>query len=140
MALHCGGKQAPPYTSQHGNADTTQQIFPSRIREIGTSVAVSTQWLFNFMFSLVTPYMIASWNSYTFLFYAALDVVMSVMVFLFLKETRGKSIEEMETIFNSKAAFDVEVARRRGKSTTDSEEILGHVQTERSGVKGSDSE
>jgi hypothetical protein len=40
------------------------QIFPSRIREVGTSVGVATQWLFNFLFSLVTPYMIASWGSF----------------------------------------------------------------------------
>ena len=74
---------------------------------------MSTQWLFNFMFSLVTPYMIAAWGSYTFLFYAALDVVMAVLVFFFIKETRGRSIEEMETIFNSSAAFEVEDARKK---------------------------
>lgn len=92
---------------------TFSQIFPSRIREIGTSVGVSTQWLFNFLFSLVTPYMIKAWGSYTFTFYAILDLVMAILVFLFLKETQGKSIEEMETIFHSSAAFDVQAARNK---------------------------
>lgn len=92
----------------------TTEIFPSRIREIGSSVSVCSQWLFNFMFSLVTPYMQASWGSYTFLFYAGLDLFMAAMVWFFVKETRGRSLEEMETIFHSKAAFDVEVARRQG--------------------------
>ncbi|KAK5682710.1 hypothetical protein LTS10_005840 [Elasticomyces elasticus] len=90
------------------------EIFPTRIREVGTSVGVSTQWLFNFLFSLVTPYMIKSWGSYTFTFYAILDLTMATLVFLFLKETKGVSIEEMETIFHSKAAFDVELARKQG--------------------------
>jgi len=90
------------------------QIFPTRIREVGTSVGVSTQWLFNFLFSLVTPYMIAAWGSYTFTFYAILDITMATLVFLFLKETKGKSVEEMETIFHSRAAFDVELARKQG--------------------------
>ncbi|GLI76000.1 hypothetical protein PoHVEF18_004266 [Penicillium ochrochloron] len=99
----------------------TTEIFPSRIREIGSSVAVATQWLFNFLFSLVTPYMQSSWGSYTFLFYAALDVIMAIIVWFFVKETKGKSLEEMETIFNSKAAFDVEIARHEG------EEISDHV-------------
>ena len=72
---------------------------------------MSTQWFFNFLFSLATPYMIASMGWGTFLFYAALDVVMAVFVFFCIRETRGKSLEEMETIFNSKAAFDVERAR-----------------------------
>jgi len=77
-------------------------------------VGVSTQWLFNFLFSLVTPYMIASWGSYTFTFYAILDITMATLVYLFLKETKGKSVEEMETIFHSRAAFDVELARKQG--------------------------
>lgn len=90
------------------------QIFPSRIREIGSSVAVSSQWLFNFLFSLTTPYMISAWSTYTFLFYAILDIIMAVLVFIFVKETKGKSLEEMETIFHSKAAFDVEAIRHEG--------------------------
>ncbi|KAJ5233116.1 hypothetical protein N7468_006072 [Penicillium chermesinum] len=93
----------------------TTEIFPSRIREIGSSVAVSTQWLFNFLFSLTTPYMISAWSTYTFLFYAVLDVIMAVLVFMFVKETKGKSLEEMETIFHSKAAFDVEAIRHDGQ-------------------------
>ena len=58
--------------------------------------------------------MIKSWGSYTFTFYAILDLTMATLVFFFLKETRGKSIEEMETIFHSSAAFDVELARKQG--------------------------
>ncbi|KAJ5675501.1 hypothetical protein N7462_008398 [Penicillium macrosclerotiorum] len=97
----------------------TTEIFPSRIREIGSSVAVSSQWLFNFLFSLVTPYMIKSWGVYTFLFYAGLDIIMAIGVWLFVKETKGKSLEEMETIFHSKAAFDVEIARHDGQIISD---------------------
>lgn len=89
------------------------QIFPTRIREVGTSVAVATQWLFNFTFSLVTPYMIQSWGSYTFIFYALLDLIMATLSFLFVKETRGVRIEEMENIFNSRAAFDVDAVHRK---------------------------
>ena len=80
---------------------------------MGTSVAVSTQWLFNFTFSLVTPYMIRSWGSYTFIFYALLDLIMATMSYLFVKETRGSRIEDMETIFNSRAAFDVDAVHRK---------------------------
>ncbi|KAK4621374.1 Quinate permease [Fulvia fulva] len=89
------------------------EIFPSRIREFGTGVGVSTQWLFNFLFSLTTPYMIAAWGTYVFVFYAILDLVMATLVFFFLKETRGKTLEEMETLFHSKAAFDNEAARKK---------------------------
>jgi hypothetical protein len=78
------------------------------------------------MYSLVTPYMIAAMGSYVFLFYAALDIVMATLVFFFLKETRGRSIEEMETIFNSKAQFNVDAVRRK---TMEAEEAVGvHVE------------
>ncbi len=79
-------------------------------------VASSLSRLFNFTYSLATPYMIAAWGTYTFTFYAILDIVMATLVFLFVKETRGRSVEEMETIYHSKAAFDVEQARLRGMS------------------------
>lgn len=60
-----------------------------------------------------------SWGSYTFLFYAALDIIMAIIVWFFVKETKGKSLEEMETIFQSKAAFDVEIARHEGEAVDD---------------------
>lgn len=63
--------------------------------------------------------MVAAMGSYVFLFYAVLDLIMAFLAFLFVKETKGRSIEEMETIFHSKAAFDVNIARRRGASLTE---------------------
>ncbi|KAI5365126.1 putative major facilitator, sugar transporter, major facilitator superfamily [Septoria linicola] len=105
----------------------TAEIFPSRIREIGTSTGVATQWLFNFLFSLVTPYMIAAWGSYTFLFYACLDIIMAIFVWFFFKETKGKSLEEMEQVFHSRAAFDNEAVRRKALEHL-SEEGTGSVE------------
>lgn len=75
---------------------------------------VSTQWLFNFLFSLVTPYMVKAMSSYVFIFYAALDVTMGILTILFVKETRNRTLEEMETIFNSSAKFDTSAARQEG--------------------------
>lgn len=111
----------------------TTEIFPSRIREVGSSVAVSSQWLFNFLFSLTTPYMISAWGTYTFIFYAALDIIMAINVFLFVKETKGKSLEEMETIFHSRAAFDVEIARHEGEAVV-GEENLSAVEVHHQGL------
>ena len=50
---------------------------------------------------------------------------MSILTFIFVKETKNRSIEEMETIFNSRAAFDVTLARKRGAVETDGE-IVEH--------------
>lgn len=67
--------------------------------------------------------MMNSWGSYVFLFYAVLDIIMAIIVFFFVKETKGKSLEEMETIFHSKAAFDVDAVRRE---TLDADEVNVH--------------
>ena len=39
------------------------EIFPTRIREAGMAVGVGSQWLFNFVFSIATPYMITNMGS-----------------------------------------------------------------------------
>lgn len=68
--------------------------------------------------------MMAAWGSYIFLFYAALDILMAIFVFLFAKETRGLSLEEMESLFHSKAAFDVQAVRNeRVKGDDDVAEV-----------------
>ncbi|KAI0829144.1 general substrate transporter [Hypoxylon sp. FL0890] len=69
------------------------EIFPARIREPGVAVGVASQWLFNFIFSLTTPYMISSLGWGTFLLWGIFDVVIAVLAFIFLKETRGLSLE-----------------------------------------------
>ncbi|TVY13393.1 putative quinate permease [Lachnellula arida] len=71
------------------------EIFPTRIREIGIAVGVSSQWLFNFVFSLTTPYMITNMGWGTFLLWGLFDAVIAVFTFFFLKETRGLSLEEI---------------------------------------------
>ncbi|TVY81797.1 Quinate permease [Lachnellula suecica] len=71
------------------------EIFPTRIREVGIAVGVSSQWLFNFVFSLTTPYMITNLGWGTFLLWGILDAVIAFCTFLFLKETRGLSLEEI---------------------------------------------
>lgn len=69
--------------------------------------------------------MIASWGSYTFLFYACLDIIMSIFVYLFFKETKGRTLEEMEQIFHSRAAFDNEAVRRKALENGSEEGIMG---------------
>ncbi|KAJ4359951.1 uncharacterized protein N0V89_000510 [Didymosphaeria variabile] len=71
------------------------EIFPTRIREPGVAVGVSSQWLFNFIFSLVTPYMIDDMGWGTFLFWGLADACIAIGTFVFLKETRGLSLEEI---------------------------------------------
>ncbi|KAI1747696.1 putative MFS quinate transporter [Xylaria castorea] len=71
------------------------EIFPARIREPGVAIGVASQWLWNFVFSLTTPYMIASLGWGTFLVWGIFDLVIAIFTFFFLKETRGLSLENI---------------------------------------------
>jgi sugar porter (SP) family MFS transporter len=69
------------------------EIFPTRIREPGIAIGVASQWLFNFVFSLTTPYMIDDMGWGTFLLWGVFDLIIAIGAFLFLKETKGLSLE-----------------------------------------------
>lgn len=57
------------------------------------AIGVGSQWLFNFVFSLTTPYMISSMGWGTFLLWGIFDAAIAVLAFIFLKETKGLSLE-----------------------------------------------
>ena len=73
--------------------------------------------------------MIRAMGTYVFVFYACLDLIMATLVFFFLKETRGRTLEEMEALFHSKAAFDNEAARKRALERS-SEDRFSDVDTD----------
>lgn len=71
------------------------EIFPTRTREIGVGIGVASQWLFNFVFTIGTPYMISSMGWGNFVLWGAFDVLIAVGVWLTLEETRGRSLEDI---------------------------------------------
>ena len=79
----------------------TSEIFQTRIREIGVGVAVGSQWLFNFVWSFSARYMI-SWSTWgTFLLFGFLNILNALFVWACVKETAGKTLEEIAAMFGS---------------------------------------
>ncbi|KAJ5528942.1 hypothetical protein N7527_002335 [Penicillium freii] len=76
------------------------EIFPTRIREPGVAFGVGSQWLFNFVWSFSTPYIQQSLGWGTFLLFGLLDVVIVGFTYFCLKETAGKSLEEINGMFD----------------------------------------
>lgn len=72
------------------------EIFPTRIREGGIAVGTATQWLFNFTFSQITPYAVENLGWRTFLMFCIFNWALVGYTFIFIKETKGLSLEEME--------------------------------------------
>ena len=71
------------------------EIFPTRIREPGVALGVCSQWLWNFVYTLTTPYMIQNIGWGTFLFWGATNVAIVFVGLFILKETRGMSLEHI---------------------------------------------
>ncbi|KAF2177746.1 quinate permease [Zopfia rhizophila CBS 207.26] len=80
------------------------EIFPSRIREAGIAIGTSTQWLFNFVFSQVTPHAVKNLGWKTFLMFCIFNYALVLFAWFFIKETKSKSLEEMEILFGSPIA------------------------------------
>lgn len=74
------------------------EIYPNHIRGTAVSVATLFLWVAAFIVSYSFPVMLHSWEGgYTFLFYAVINLAGFVFVKLFVSETKGKSLEELES-------------------------------------------
>ena len=71
------------------------EIFTPRTREPGIAIGVASQWLFNFVFSISTPYMIASLGWGTFLLWGVFDLCIAAFAWFVLTETKGRSLEDI---------------------------------------------
>ncbi len=76
------------------------EMFPNRIRGQAVALASFTQWVFNFLVVLFFPYVLdAMGGSATFLFLGVMAVIQLLIVQVYLKETKGKSLEEIESMW-----------------------------------------
>ncbi|KAK5124608.1 hypothetical protein LTR85_001321 [Meristemomyces frigidus] len=91
------------------------EIFPTRLRAYGVGLAATTQWLFNFVITKITPVAINSIGWRTFLMFAIFCLAMSVFVFFFVPETKRRTLEEMDVLFGAvdqeTRLHDIEIAR-----------------------------
>ncbi|KAI4859523.1 hypothetical protein F4820DRAFT_158200 [Hypoxylon rubiginosum] len=77
------------------------EAYPLYIRPIGMSLATATTWLFNSVISLTWPAMVQAWTAQgAFSWYAAWNIIGFVLVLLFLPETKEKTLEELDAVFD----------------------------------------
>ena len=73
------------------------EIFPNRLRGKALAFASFTQWVFNFLVVLLFPHFLKSLGgATTFLFLAFMSALQWLFTYLFVPETKGKSLEEIE--------------------------------------------
>lgn len=77
------------------------EVFPLSHRELGASSAMAVTNLFASLLSLTFPWLLSALGSVaSFLLYAALNLVAWVLIFLFVPETKQRSLEELDKVFS----------------------------------------
>lgn len=76
------------------------EVFPLSHREIGMSWAVATNNFWAAVLSLTFPRMLTAMTPVgAFGFYARLNVIALILIFLFVPETKQKTLEELDYVF-----------------------------------------
>ncbi|KAJ6120484.1 hypothetical protein N7523_004764 [Penicillium sp. IBT 18751x] len=96
------------------------EIFPTRLRAYGVGLGAASQWLFNFVITEVTPRAIHSIGWRTFLMFGIFCTAMGIFVAIFVKETKGRTLEDMDLIFG---AIDEEQRKADVESTLHKNDI-----------------
>lgn len=66
------------------------EVFPTRTRAIGTSVATCCNWAFNVLFSEVSPIGLDNSSAKFYILFVCLNAFSFVVIFVFFPETKGK--------------------------------------------------
>ncbi|GAA5957462.1 hypothetical protein JCM8115_001328 [Rhodotorula mucilaginosa] len=96
--LHCcaysPGEGPVPFTY-------SAEAFPLYVRDVGMSYATAVTWLFNFIVALTFPRLLTAFKPQgAFGWYAAWNAIGTVLVLLFVPETKGLSLEELDQVFS----------------------------------------
>jgi len=74
------------------------EIFPNRIRAHAASACVFLLWTANFAVSQLFPWMLSTFAYRVFWFFGAVCVLTTAFVWLLVPETKGRSLEELESV------------------------------------------
>lgn len=92
-AFYSPGEGPVPFTY-------SAEVFPLSHREVGMSWAVATINFWASVLSLTFPRMLIALKPQgAFGFYAALNIVTLILIFLFLPETKQRTLEELDYVF-----------------------------------------
>ena len=74
------------------------EIFPNAVRDFGMSLGSGTHWVFAALITLLTPTVLANFTGgQIFSFFAGMMVLQLLFVWLLMPETKGKTLEELES-------------------------------------------
>ncbi len=78
------------------------EIFPNKIRGKAVAIAVAAQWSANYLISSTYPAMMEFSGAMTYSIYGIMSVLSLIFVWKFVPETKGRTLEDMEAIWDRK--------------------------------------
>jgi sugar porter (SP) family MFS transporter len=79
------------------------EIFPNKIRGSALALASGTQWTINFLVVLFFPHFLKlTGGTITFFFLALMSFLQWMFTYIYIPETKGKSLEEIEKLWVKK--------------------------------------
>ncbi|RPA72074.1 general substrate transporter [Ascobolus immersus RN42] len=77
------------------------EIFPLRVRALAVSIATCTNWAWNCALAFAVPPLLRSINWKMYLIFGAFNGCALINMFLMAHETKGRTLEEMDSVFDS---------------------------------------
>ncbi|KAJ8291859.1 MFS glucose transporter mfs1 [Rhodotorula toruloides] len=81
------------------------EIFPTRVRGKAVSFATASNWIFNFILSMTTPPAFRNIQYRVYFLYGTFNICSFLHFFFMYPETKGRTLEEMEEIFDGTNTF-----------------------------------
>ncbi|KAI9353371.1 hypothetical protein DFJ73DRAFT_959178 [Zopfochytrium polystomum] len=75
------------------------EIFPLRIRAKGTGLSTMSNWLWNAVIAQIQPSIAKNLPTSFYLIFVGTCFTMTIYAWMFIPETRGKTLEEMDEVF-----------------------------------------
>ncbi|CRG84569.1 putative quinate permease [Talaromyces islandicus] len=89
------------------------EIFPFMLRAKGVALATCSNWLNNFIIGLITPPLVQKTGFGAYVFFAVFCVLSGVWTFLFVPETKERTLDDMDTLFKDNIGT---IARERKRA------------------------
>jgi SP family sugar:H+ symporter-like MFS transporter len=75
------------------------ELYPTRYRAQAMGLATASNWIWNFLISFFTPFITGAIDYRYGYVFAACNLLGATVVYFFLCETRGRSLEEIDTMY-----------------------------------------
>ena len=115
------------------------ELYPSRYRAKGMALSTASNWFWNFLIAFFTPFITGDIDFLYGYVFAGCNLVAVVVVYLFVMEGQGRTLEELDTMYilgvkpwqssSWEAPPAAEISRIRKEAGTEDAAEAGEIQS-----------